>query len=122
MSEEADDLYVDDITDEELKVILVAHQTWLESDGKEGKRADLKGMVDLMGGRLAGANLAGAIMPPNLKRSRVLTHVRGPAATWSQKGHERFSIAQYSAISSALHVLRIWLISGLKRTIQHGVK
>ena len=75
MSEKDDDLHDHNITDEELKVILAAHRKWQETDGKEGKRADLGGMIDLMGGRLAGANLAGAIMPPNLKRLRELTHI-----------------------------------------------
>ena len=75
MREETDDLYDSDITDKELKASLAAHQKWQVSDGIEGKRADLRGLVDLMGGRLAGANLAGAIMPPNLKRFPELAHV-----------------------------------------------
>lgn len=75
MSEAADATHRGDVTDEELQEILAAHQTWLDSEGTEGKRADLTGVVDLMGGRLAGANLAGAIMPPALRRFREITHV-----------------------------------------------
>ena len=63
------------VTDEELDRILAAHQNWLDSDGAAGERADLSNVVDLMGGRLAGANLAGAKMPPNLRRFRELVHV-----------------------------------------------
>jgi uncharacterized protein YjbI with pentapeptide repeats len=64
-----------EITDEQLKEILAAHHRWLETEGAEGQRADLSDVVDLMGGRLAGANLAGAKMPPHLKRFRELIHV-----------------------------------------------
>ena len=72
------------ITEEELKEILEQHKLWLDSNGKEGKRADLSGadlryatlsdadlryatltdanltMADLSGADLTGANLTGA--------------------------------------------------------------
>ncbi len=64
-----------DVTDEELGKILEAHQVWIDTDGAGGTRADLSGVVDLMGGRLAGANLAGAIMSPQLRRFREIVHV-----------------------------------------------
>jgi uncharacterized protein YjbI with pentapeptide repeats len=64
-----------EVTDEELGEILAAHQKWLDTDGAGGERADLSNVVDLMGGRLAGANLAGAKMPPQLRRFRELIHV-----------------------------------------------
>ena len=44
---------------EELDEILLAHKKWLESDGKGGVRADLRG-ADLRGANLRGANLSGA--------------------------------------------------------------
>ena len=59
------------ITEEELKTILEQHTLWLDSNGKEGKRADLTGAnltrsnltdanlydADLTGSNLSGANL-----------------------------------------------------------------
>ncbi len=44
------------VSEEELKEILAEHQTWLETDGKEGTRADLS-RTDLQGADLRGANL-----------------------------------------------------------------
>ncbi len=64
-----------DVTDEELNEILAAHLRWLESDGKEGQRADLSGVSGLTVGRLAGANLAGAKMPSAMGEFRELKHV-----------------------------------------------
>ncbi len=53
-----------DITPEQLNKILDAHRAWLESDGKEGHRADLSvsklARVDLPGTNLSMANLQGA--------------------------------------------------------------
>jgi uncharacterized protein YjbI with pentapeptide repeats len=45
-----------DISDEELKQILEDHKKWLESDGKEGERADLRN-TNLQGVNLTRANL-----------------------------------------------------------------
>ncbi len=44
---------------EELDEILLAHKKWLESDGKGGVRADLRG-ANLRGANLRGADLRGA--------------------------------------------------------------
>jgi hypothetical protein len=44
---------------EKLQKILVEHKKWLESDGKEGKKADLRG-ADLRGADLRVADLRGA--------------------------------------------------------------
>jgi uncharacterized protein YjbI with pentapeptide repeats len=53
-----------DVSPEQLNKILDAHRTWLESDGKEGQRADLSesklAHVDLPGINLSMANLQGA--------------------------------------------------------------
>jgi uncharacterized protein YjbI with pentapeptide repeats len=53
-----------DIGPEQLNKILDAHRTWLESDGKEGQRADLSESklagIDLPGTNLSMANLQGA--------------------------------------------------------------
>ncbi len=50
--------------DEELQKILEAHRKWVESEGKEGKRADLGGAnlqtADLAGASLQEAYLGGA--------------------------------------------------------------
>jgi uncharacterized protein YjbI with pentapeptide repeats len=70
-----DDSQRDHVTDEELRKILATHQRWLDSDGKDGKRADLQGVADLTSGWAAGANLTGAIMPPSLIRFRQIGHV-----------------------------------------------
>ena len=43
----------------ELKEILDQHKLWLKSDGKEGKRADLR-KANLKGANLSKANLSGA--------------------------------------------------------------
>ena len=47
------------ITEEELKTILEQHTLWLDSNGKEGKRADLTG-ANLTCTNLTGADLTGA--------------------------------------------------------------
>ena len=47
------------ITKEELKTILEQHKLWLNSNGKEGKRADLTG-ANLTCTNLTGTNLTGA--------------------------------------------------------------
>jgi hypothetical protein len=49
------------ISKEELKEILEAHSKWLQSEGKEGTRADL-GAANLQGAYLWGANLQGAYL------------------------------------------------------------
>ncbi len=48
-----------DVSEEELKQILEAHQKWLESDGMEGKQADLT-RANLQGANLQKANLSEA--------------------------------------------------------------
>jgi hypothetical protein len=47
------------ITEEELKEILEQHELWLDSNGKEGKCADLR-CADLTCANLSGAKLSGA--------------------------------------------------------------
>ncbi len=55
--------------DEELQEILAAHRKWVESEGKEGERANLSGAklreANLSGAKLREANLSGA----NLSRA-----------------------------------------------------
>ncbi len=50
--------------DEELQEILAAHRKWVESEGKEGERANLSGAklreANLSGAKLREANLSGA--------------------------------------------------------------
>lgn len=48
------------ITEEERKKILEQHKLWLESEGKEGERADFS-YTDLSGVDFSGENLKGAI-------------------------------------------------------------
>ena len=59
------------ITESILNEILFSHIIWIETDGKFGKRADLKGAnlsdvdlrnVNLRGADLEGANLRGAML------------------------------------------------------------
>ncbi len=65
------------VSQEELKQILEAHQKWLESDGKEGKQADLT-RANLQGANLqeadlSDANLQGAILSDaNLQEANLL--------------------------------------------------
>ncbi len=47
------------VSEEELKEILAEHQTWLETDGKEGTQADLY-RTNLHGAALVGADLRDA--------------------------------------------------------------
>ncbi len=49
-----------EISEDELKQILAAHKTWLETDGEKGKEADLS-RTDLQRADLRGANLTRAI-------------------------------------------------------------
>ena len=59
------------ITKEELKTIIGQHKLWLDSNKKEGKRADLSS-VDLFGADLSGANLSGAdLTDANLTRANL---------------------------------------------------
>ena len=51
----------------ELKAILEDHKLWIQSDGKQGKRANLRG-ADLRGADLSCANLQGAKITTNFKR------------------------------------------------------
>ncbi len=60
------------VSEEELKQILAGHETWLETDGKEGKQAGLSRTdlfcANLQGADLAGANLQGAdLLQANLQ-------------------------------------------------------
>ena len=64
------------ITEEELKEILEQHRLWLDSNGKEGKRADLTDAklygADLSGANLTRANLAYAnLTDANLTRANL---------------------------------------------------
>lgn len=68
-----------ELSDEELAGILAAHQMWLDTDGVDGIPADLREVVDLGGGRLAGANLAGVKLPPR-QEFRELEHVNQTVA------------------------------------------
>ena len=47
------------ISQEELERVLKEHELWIESDGKDGRRADLSG-ADLSGADPSGADLIGA--------------------------------------------------------------
>ena len=68
------------VSEEELKQILATHETWLETDGKEGSRADLS-QTDLQGANLNGANLEGA----NLTKAIGLTRVQLDFACGDEK-------------------------------------
>ncbi len=46
---------------EKLNVVLKAHKVWLETDGQQGRRAEL-GWADLRGVDLGGAELRGAYL------------------------------------------------------------
>ena len=56
----------------ELKVILDQHRLWIESDRRQGKRANLGGAnlggANLRGAYLRGANLRGATFTTNFKK------------------------------------------------------
>ncbi len=62
-----------EVSEEELKQILAAHETWLETGGEKGKQADLS-RTDLQGARLIGAKLQGAnLREANLTKAKDLT-------------------------------------------------
>ena len=63
------------ITREELDQVLQHHKLWLDSDGANGKLADLQG-ADLQGANLQGANLHGAALQSTNLRSADLRHTR----------------------------------------------
>ncbi len=48
-----------EVSEEDLKQILAAHETWLETGGEKGKQVDLS-RTDLQGADLRNANLQGA--------------------------------------------------------------
>ncbi len=61
-----------EVPPKKLAKILEAHRMWVESEGKEGERADLSGanlqganltQANLQGANLTGANLQGAKLP-----------------------------------------------------------
>jgi len=72
-----------EISEEELKQILEGHKKWLESDGKEGERADLENS-NLQKRNLEGADLQKAILEgANLQNSEF----RGVNMQIFLKGH-----------------------------------
>ncbi len=74
-----------EVSQEELKQILEAHQKWLESDGKVEKRADLTkanlGGANLQGANLQGANLKGADLR---KADLIFANLRGANLSFAQ--------------------------------------
>ena len=61
---------------EQLQEILARHRLWLETDGRQGQRADLSGAnlrgADLAGADLTGANLARAdLYGADLRRAKL---------------------------------------------------
>ncbi len=67
-----------EVSEEELKQILAAHETWLETGGEKGKQADLRD-ADLREAKLPYANLRGAHLQgaklgrANLTKAKSLT-------------------------------------------------
>lgn len=63
---------------EELRLILAAHRSWLDTDKQEGKRAELSGVMldgaNLSGALLTGANLSGASLKGADLSSAQLVH------------------------------------------------
>ncbi len=62
------------VPEDELKQILEAHETWVQSEGREGKQADLQGAdlreANLQGADLSSANLQGAdLSSANLQKA-----------------------------------------------------
>jgi hypothetical protein len=72
------------ITEEDLARILANHKKWLETDRKEGEKANLSWAADLIHANLSGANLRGTFLRgtifeplPNLLPA-ALSWQRGP--------------------------------------------
>ncbi len=65
-----------EVPEDELKEILEAHETWVQSEGKEGKLANLEGAnlegADLRGADLRGAKLQNAILQGADLRGAIL--------------------------------------------------
>jgi len=72
---------------EELKHILYRHQQWLQSEEKEGKRADLSGAslegTDLSGTKLSGADFSGASLAGVNLSGAQLVHAKFTSADLS---------------------------------------
>jgi len=75
---------------EELEKILKKHVIWLETEGKEGKKADLSG-EDLSGLNLGGTNLKGAILP---------------------EGFSDETLSRVEEVSKNARALFVWMILG----------
>ncbi len=65
-----------EVSEEELKRILAEHETWLETDGKEGEQADLS-RTDLQGGR-GGLGVGAARRGPSLSDADLNGSTFGP--------------------------------------------
>ncbi len=70
-----------EVSEDELTQILAAHKTWLETDGKEGERADLF-RANLQGADLRRANLQGAsLVGANLQGAGLrFAHLEGASS------------------------------------------
>jgi uncharacterized protein YjbI with pentapeptide repeats len=83
------------VSEEDLKQILAAHETWLEAGGKEGKQADLSHTnlhgADLQGADLIYANLQGA----SLTKARNLTREQLKKACGDDKTKLPDDLADY---------------------------
>ncbi len=76
-----EDTELREVSEEDLKQILAAHKTWIETYAEEGKQADLS-RTDLQGARLSGVNLQGAWLIIAKLQGADLSDAMG--LTWGQ--------------------------------------
>ena len=83
-----------EITQDELNEILEQHRKWVESEGKEGEKAELR-MANLQEANLSGANLQGAnLFRANLQGASIFI---AKGLTVSQvKAAKNWELAFYS--------------------------
>lgn len=84
---------------EELDEILLAHKKWLESDGKGGVRANLRG-ADLSSANLRGANLRGADL--------IYADLSGANLRYADPSSADLSYADLSGANMDYAVLPLW--------------
>ncbi len=83
-----------DVSPNELKEILEAHRMWVESEGKEGERADLV-EANLQGAYLVEANLQGAFLVEANLQGAYLVGAKGLTAS-QVKEAKNWKLAFYS--------------------------
>ncbi len=103
------------ITQGKLKKILEVHQTWVESEGKEGGRANLRN-ANLQGADLFGANLQGAVLSDANLQEAFLQEANLQKAVLSKAdlqdaGLLRANLREANLLEANLQKARLFLVT-----------